>query len=1206
MICAGIVSRVRRVVPLLLLMASLQPALAQVSAGGTPPSFRHALAAVVPTVSLPAPDVGRFLAEDEAADKTTTPWRFGAPIPVELDLQNAGVWAALPDGGRVWRLRLASPGAYSLNIQYDRFHLPPGAEFFLSSDDQSQVIGAFTEYNSSCSVDGSFATQPLPGDAVVLEYYEPAWAAFTGEIRLSSVVHAYRNVFGRVESDRGYGDSGSCNNNVNCPEGAPWQTEKRAVVMILTSGGSALCSGSLVNNTAQDLRQYFLTANHCGVGTGSNIFVFNYESPGCANQNVTYTSVTGCTLRATNTASDFTLVELNENIPASYNAHFAGWSAIDTPSTSNVGIHHPSGDIKKISFDSQAAISDRYLGTQGIANSHWKVGQWEDGTTEGGSSGSPLFDQNHRIIGQLHGGYASCSSITSDWYGKFSMSWNYGGSASSRLMEWLDPLGLNPGVLDGVDDAPPTVPLLALAGVSVVDGNDGALDPGESPVIIITLANSGAAASGITAVLSESSPYVTVTDANGAWPDIPFGGSAASTNSFSVHVDPATPVGHVVSFSLAVSANGGYATTLAFNLASGLTAESFETGDFSAWNWTQGGNLPWTVVSDVTYQGTRAARSGAITHNQTSSMTLALQVASASTISFAYRVSSEANYDYLRFYIDGVQQAQWSGSLDWTVASYPVAAGARTFTWTYSKDGSVNTGSDCAWVDEIILPALGQPLYPDIAVTPTSITKQLAPGQTGSETVSIANTGQAELSWSAAITTSSLQSGIPTLKLAKGEEDPRVGTFDRAAGGPDAYGYRWKDSNEAGGPAYAWVDISGTGVNAGTGDDAMLGPFGLGFDFDYYGTTYTAVRICTNGFLSFTSTSTAYTNQGIPLADEPNNLIAPFWDDINVTTAGMLKYRADAANQRFIVSWLAAPRYNTSEYQTFQVILHADGRIVYQYQSMNGTLNSATVGIENAAGTDGLQVVFNAPYVTNGLAVELAVEETWLGVTPLSGTVVPGGSGNLTLSFDASALEAGTYAGQLSIASNDPDENPVLVPVTLIVGAPDNEAPIIVLDCLEDTWSEEPRLVTALITDASGVAAAHLRFTINGGGEQSVSLSPAGPDLWSGQLPGVAAPGVVSYRVSAVDASPNANSAETATCSYLVLALDAPQLVISTMAGGQIQLDWSAVDGAASYHVYVSIGQGEAWNLILSTAATSAQIPAAANQLRLFQVRAVN
>ena len=417
----------------------------QVSKGGTPISFKESLSSSVETVTMESVDVQSLLDEDKLSGKDV-PFRFGHGREVSFDLQSSGTWEYLLNGDRVWRLAVQLSGAYSINIIYDDFFMPPSGEFFVYSENKSYVIGAFTEENNKD--DGIFATQPVPGDHIILEYIEPAEVLGQGRVRLWKVIHAYRNLFGFKDA-RGYNDSGSCNNNVNCPEGMLWQDHNRAVAMILTSGGSRICTGSLVNNVQQDQTQYFLTANHCLGGNNSWIFMFNYESPGCANQDgPTSQTVQGSVLRASRSTSDFALLELTETIPALYNVNYAGWSAEDVPPQQPVGIHHPSGDIKKISFDYDVGISDGWSGNDG---SHWRVASWEDGTTEPGSSGSPLFDNNYRVVGQLHGGQASCSFNFNDYYGKVSASWDWGNSSSNRLKDWLDPENTGTLVLDSYD-----------------------------------------------------------------------------------------------------------------------------------------------------------------------------------------------------------------------------------------------------------------------------------------------------------------------------------------------------------------------------------------------------------------------------------------------------------------------------------------------------------------------------------------------------------------------------------------------------------------------------------------------------------------------------------------------------------------------------------------------------------------------------------
>ncbi|MDF1544758.1 MAG: PKD domain-containing protein [bacterium] len=416
---------------------------AQLSTGGRPLSFdRTARGKTIPSIKTEALDRPTLLAEDEIDKKFGTPLRFGFPHDVSYNLENSGVWETLPNGDRLWNLRLECPEAYSINLVYDDFHLPEGAKFYLYSEDRSMVIGAFTARNNKA--DRVFSTSPVKGDVCILEYYEPAEVDFPGTISISRIVHAYHNLFSRNFAEKaGFGSSGSCNNNVNCPEGAGWQDEKRGIAMVILSGGTRWCSGSLINNTREDLTQYFLTANHCLGSSNTWIFMFNYESPTCTDINgPTWMTVQGSVLRAANSNSDVGLVEITEQIPDSFNVFYNGWSRSNTPASNTIGIHHPAGDIKKISFDYDPPIH---------SGNYWRVVDWNDGTTEGGSSGSPLFNNSHLIVGQLYGGFAACENDEWDEYGKFGVSWDAGSSSSGRLKDWLDPDNLDSSTLSGLD-----------------------------------------------------------------------------------------------------------------------------------------------------------------------------------------------------------------------------------------------------------------------------------------------------------------------------------------------------------------------------------------------------------------------------------------------------------------------------------------------------------------------------------------------------------------------------------------------------------------------------------------------------------------------------------------------------------------------------------------------------------------------------------
>lgn len=374
------------------------------------------------------------------------PWRFGVEHEVFWNMQNSGNWSE-ESGFRVWRLGVRAEGATSLSFYLSRFFVPKGGELFVWNEERTHFLGSFTHENVK-DWEG-LALSLMEGDSVVLEYREPLSIPATGEIEVSQVVQGYRSLLRREAeliaenaSSGPFGNSGACNINVNCPEGADWQVEKQAVALIV-NGGFATCTGSLVNNTANDGTPYFLTANHC-LGTPNTwTYYFNHESSTCSGSTgPTNNSISGGSLLVNNGGSDVALIQLSSAPPASWGVEYAGWDASGSSPQNATGIHHPSGDVKKICFENNSP----YTSTAGGAQVWW-ISQWEAGVTEPGSSGSPLFDQNHRIIGQLYGGAAACSGTVNngayDYYGRFDVSWGLG------VSQYLDPLGTGAQVLDG-------------------------------------------------------------------------------------------------------------------------------------------------------------------------------------------------------------------------------------------------------------------------------------------------------------------------------------------------------------------------------------------------------------------------------------------------------------------------------------------------------------------------------------------------------------------------------------------------------------------------------------------------------------------------------------------------------------------------------------------------------------------------------------
>ena len=233
---------------ILFLSASIN-SYSQISQGGTPLSFQNPLLLTSTLVfeTMPAVDVARLMAEDANNDLyKDIPWRFGENIAVNYNLGNSGTWDILPNGDKVWRLGIKSSGAFTINLTFDKYHLPPGATLFVYNEDKSMVIGAFTDFNNQ--EDNVFATTLVSGDVIIIEYYEPASPKFSGELSLNRVTHGYRDAYGYAKS---FGGSGACNFNVVCPLAAGWENQVRTVCMLVT-GGSGFCTGFLVNNTSND------------------------------------------------------------------------------------------------------------------------------------------------------------------------------------------------------------------------------------------------------------------------------------------------------------------------------------------------------------------------------------------------------------------------------------------------------------------------------------------------------------------------------------------------------------------------------------------------------------------------------------------------------------------------------------------------------------------------------------------------------------------------------------------------------------------------------------------------------------------------------------------------------------------------------------------------------------------------------------------
>ena len=444
-----------------------------------PPSFKNGTTTEIDHISVYPPSAKLIAEEIEETEKNGTFYKVGILVPVNTTVKNSGTWETLDNGQLVWRLRFSSEGAKASALYFDKFDIPNGASVYVYTSDMKIVDGPY--FRSDNPSGEEYMIGNIVGDDITIEYVAPMTKSFDGKvssdntapiINIGEYAYVFRGEGGFERGTRatGFGSSESCEVNVNCSVGADWRIQQRGVARIYVREGfsTGYCTGTLINNTSNDGTPYFLTANHCGPNaTASNFgqwkFRFNYEASGCSNpsseSSINYTDFTGCTKVAegsNNGGSDFYLLKLTSftkqnaiNIGAIYN----GWDRSTTaPTGGGAGIHHPSGDIKKISFFTGTPSTSSYNGGSdmtGATNAHWKV-TWvnsgsKTGVTEGGSSGSPIFNCAGRVFGTLSGAASSCSAASYaryDLYGKMSFHWENSANGSTnayKLKPWLDP-----------------------------------------------------------------------------------------------------------------------------------------------------------------------------------------------------------------------------------------------------------------------------------------------------------------------------------------------------------------------------------------------------------------------------------------------------------------------------------------------------------------------------------------------------------------------------------------------------------------------------------------------------------------------------------------------------------------------------------------------------------------------------------------------
>jgi len=455
---------------------------AQVTSEGIPHSWKLAQKSSTKAVILPSPNLEQIKMEDrESHTDLRKSLRVGKEIEVTMNLFNSGTWKTFNNGDRIWSLHVKAEGAKFLRAIFDLYSLPKGAELYLFNNDRTDKIGPYTSKQNQD--DGILGSWLINGDDLWLEYYEPSAVKGLGRLSIASFTYGYVNLNPEGDSIAKLNESAACNVDVLCNPNfgntgsKDWATARDnyknsvARILIPTSQGTFLCTGSMINNVAQDATPYFLTANHClgnttdGAGSSFNASAWSFgfqwftKTPDCATfaattgpQNPSRV-LSGAQLRANNDDSDFALFLLSEIPPREWDIYYAGWNRSTIPATEQFGIHHPSGDIMKIARNDQTTTVS-VIGFNGNpATQMWRIADWDYGVTEGGSSGSLLLNQNEQIVGQLAGGQAACNGTTDnnlfDVYGRFDVSWNSGFNSASRLRDWLDPSNTGATSLDG-------------------------------------------------------------------------------------------------------------------------------------------------------------------------------------------------------------------------------------------------------------------------------------------------------------------------------------------------------------------------------------------------------------------------------------------------------------------------------------------------------------------------------------------------------------------------------------------------------------------------------------------------------------------------------------------------------------------------------------------------------------------------------------
>jgi len=458
---------------------------AQISHGGTP--LFYAPSSLLKSagnndifIEMPPVNADSLLKDDELNESNMRgSFRFAYKFYVDIEKGKSGKNYILSDGTKVWQVGIRSRGAYSINVLFSEYKVPPGGKLFLYNSDRTQVIGSFTDENNS--PDNILPVQPVAGDEIIVEYQEPANSEFEAQLKISEVNHDYKGFLRREPGKEGIpGSPGAkpyaCMPDVLCAD--PEDENIRSVVLVMINGTDA-CTGTLLNTTNNDGEPVLLTAVHClnesfnnpGVDytevSGTIVCFFNYNKPVCNQTDPSIKimkgtqemSLAGATPLSIVVNNDMALLKLKDTPPDYYQPYYAGWN-VDPNAGANapfVNIHHPNAFVSKYGNTNINLTLTTFPPNPSLPfnpGSHWQVPSWDVGATAGGSSGSPLFDNHGLLVGGLTGGSSNCppASSSSDYFFALYKSWEYTPDiGTTTLKNSLDPQSSGVTQWDGYD-----------------------------------------------------------------------------------------------------------------------------------------------------------------------------------------------------------------------------------------------------------------------------------------------------------------------------------------------------------------------------------------------------------------------------------------------------------------------------------------------------------------------------------------------------------------------------------------------------------------------------------------------------------------------------------------------------------------------------------------------------------------------------------